>query len=535
MTCRLRTVLACVPVFLVACSAAGQTVGSITLSQGMILERTLGPLDEHVYTADLDGGSAIIGEADQDGIDLVIDVFAPNKQSVAHLDSPNGRQGAEPIDFTAPLTGTYRFVVTASDKSARPGRYVMRIEQILSTANNARRLARQAYPVKALYDLWEASFTDPTAVDRFIATRKGKTPVIDATPVSASETRVTYICLGDRDTERVVLNGGPDFGVVMHRLGRTNLFLGTQLVANDARFEYSFALREVHRFGPNGEVEITEEARTGPWLLEMPDAPKQPDIVVKDGVAKGKTVTATIKSTILSEDRTVTVYTPAGYDGKTACNLLVVFDGATYGGQPGQEPAEIPAPAILDNLIAEKKIGPTVAILVSSMGKRNRDLTGSKPFADFIAGEVVPWARSHYTILPGAGSVVIAGSSLGGFAVSWCAFEHPEAIGNVLSQSGAYWVTKDWQTVRPPYPRETGMMIEMFKGRERLPIRFYIDVGRYDLGAALLGSNRELRDVLQLKGYDVDYRELDGGHDYEQWRGSLSDGLVSLLGRKGGG
>jgi enterochelin esterase-like enzyme len=76
------------------------------------------------------------------------------------------------------------------------------------------------------------------------------------------------------------------------------------------------------------------------------------------------------------------------------------------------------------------------------------------------------------------------------------------------------------------------VLIEAFKASPRLAIRFYMDIGIYDMGAALLGSNRELRDVLQLKGYDVDYREFAGGHNSENWRGSIADGLISVLGRK---
>jgi len=224
------------------------------------------------------------------------------------------------------------------------------------------------------------------------------------------------------------------------------------------------------------------------------------------------------------------VYTPPGYDSKTASDLLIVFDGVTYGGIPDQ--AQVPTPTILDNLIAEKKIGPTVAILIWNMGNRNRDLTGNITYADFIAHELIPWARSQYTIHPGSEHVALAGSSLGGFAATYCAFHHPDVIGNVLSQSGAYWVTKDWQKVRPPFPHDTGFMIEEFKNSRRLPIHFYIEVGRFDLGAALLGSNRELRDVLQSKGYDVEYHEFDGGHDYVNWRGSFANGVIALLGGK---
>ena len=85
--------------------------------------------------------------------------------------------------------------------------------------------------------------------------------------------------------------------------------------------------------------------------------------------------------------------------------------------------------------------------------------------------------------------------------------------------------------MRPPYPHDTGLLIEEFKQRERLPIRFYLEVGRFDLGAAILGSNRELRDVLQVKGYDVIYREFDGGHDVAEWRGSLAGALASIFHR----
>jgi enterochelin esterase-like enzyme len=61
----------------------------------------------------------------------------------------------------------------------------------------------------------------------------------------------------------------------------------------------------------------------------------------------------------------------------------------------------IPTPTILDNLIAAKKIGPTVAIFVNNMGQRNRDLGGYAPFSDFLALELIPWARANYRIKDG--------------------------------------------------------------------------------------------------------------------------------------
>lgn len=508
------------------------------LVAGMKIERTLAPSDKHVYTAQLENGAAIIAEADQEGVDLVIDVYDPDGKQLTRLDSPNGTQGPEPIKFTALRSGIYKFVVHVTDNDAKPGKYVMKVNQILGPVENAKRLAKDLYPTQALYDLWEASLTDPKAVEKFIANRKQSGPIIEAIPGNAVEKQVTFFCLGDQDTQSVLLFGGPDYlGQEMTRVGRTNLFFVRKVVPNDARFIYAFNLYKVYRAGPKGEVEVRETVHSGDSIMEMPNAPAQPYVAARESVPKGKTVQTTIKSAFLKEERNITVYTPAGYDGKTRCDLLIVFDGVTYGGLPGQARAEAPTPTILDNLIAEKKIGPTVAVLVWNMGKRNRDLPGSKPFADFVAGEVVPWARSQYSIRPGPKSVVAAGSSLGGYCATYCAFTHPNVIGNVLSQSGSYWISKNWQTVDAGfehwlYPRDTGTMIEEFKTSKRLPIRFYMEIGIYDLGAALLGSNRQLRDVLQLKGYDVDYREFAGGHNFVNWRGSLADGLISLLGQK---
>jgi enterochelin esterase-like enzyme len=505
------------------------------LVTGLNVERTLGLGEKHIYTITLQEGAAVIGAADQHGVDLVIDIFDPDGKKVATVDTPNGAEGPEPIDLTAFKTGPYRLVLhPKGDPKAKPGKYVMKVYQILTPVENAKRLAKDLYPTKVLYDLWEASVSDPKAADTFISDRKRKGPIIEAIPVNPSEMQVTYLYLGNQDTQSVELVGGPDLmGLKMSRLGQTDLFFVIQVVANDARFIYAFNAYEMHRAGSKGEVEVTKNIHSDDSLLEMQNAPSQLYIAAKD-VTKGTAVQTTIKSTLLNEERKITVYTPAGCDGKTGCSLLVVFDGGAYGGLPDPALAEVPTPTILDNLIADKKIAPTVAVLVWSMGKRNRDLPGSKPFADLIANEVVPWARSHYSISPGPNRVVAAGSSLGGYCAAYCAFTQPDAIGNVISQSGSYWISKNWQTVdanfdRRVYPRETGTMIEEFKNSKRLPIRFYMEVGVYDLGAAMLGSNRELRDVLQLKGYDVDYHEFDGGHNSLNWRGSLADGLIALL------
>jgi enterochelin esterase family protein len=167
------------------------------------------------------------------------------------------------------------------------------------------------------------------------------------------------------------------------------------------------------------------------------------------------------------------------------------------------------------------------------MGRRDRDLTENLPFANFVGEELIPWVRRHYRIKAGPAHVVVAGSSFGGLAASYCAFVHPTSIGNVLSQSGSYWLTSDWQTSTLPSPmdRDRGDLIGEFMKSPRLPIRFYVEVGQLE-SYQQTSNNREFRDVLRLKGYAVTYHEFDGGHGYLSWRGSLADGLIALLGTR---
>ena len=36
--------------------------------------------------------------------------------------------------------------------------------------------------------------------------------------------------------------------------------------------------------------------------------------------------------------------------------------------------------------------------------------------------------------------------------------------------------------------------------------------------------------MLRAKGYEVEYRDFAGGHDWVNWRGSIADGLMTLIG-----
>jgi enterochelin esterase family protein len=205
---------------------------------------------------------------------------------------------------------------------------------------------------------------------------------------------------------------------------------------------------------------------------------------------------------------------------------MVVFDGDTYS-------TEIPLPGILDSLIGAKRIPPTVAILFDNGSAPGRlaDLANSKRFASFVATELVPWVRQHYSVTHSADHTIIAGSSAGGLGATYIALKYPDVFGNVLSQSGAFWRGNEASN-EPPYEWLTAQ----YAASPKVSVRFFLDVGSLEtrgaLGGAapsLLDANRHLRDVLKAKGYAIDYFEVPNGvHSPESWRTRLPVGIVTL-------
>jgi enterochelin esterase family protein len=205
---------------------------------------------------------------------------------------------------------------------------------------------------------------------------------------------------------------------------------------------------------------------------------------------------------------------------------LVLFDGLAYVNH-------VPTPTILDNLVDAGLIQPVVAVFPDSISSsiRLQELVLHPPFNEFLAKELIPWIQSNFHVTDDPQKTVVGGSSAGGVAATYAAMELPDIFGNVLSQSGAF---------RFGLPGEEGheWLTRQFAAREKLPLKFYLDAGSLEtkslrqIGDAptLLESNHNFRKVLEEMGYDVLYHEFSGGHDYISWRGTLSDGLLYLLG-----
>jgi len=239
-------------------------------------------------------------------------------------------------------------------------------------------------------------------------------------------------------------------------------------------------------------------------------------------IKKGTVLDFDIESKILKNSHNVKVYKPFGYNESHEYPVIVVFDQLMYVNK-------VPLPIILDNLIAANKIPPCVAIMIDNepSERRSKELPLYKPFADFVATELMPWAYQQFDITKDPEKTISLGASYGGLASSFIAFSYPKVFGNVISQSGSYWRGLEGQD------SDHKWLIKQYEASPKLPIRFYLDCGLQENfivdSVNFLAAHRQMRDVLKTKGYELYYQEFQGGHELVNWRKTLPDGLIVIF------
>jgi enterochelin esterase-like enzyme len=525
----------------------GTPVAADPLERGKPIARPLKSTEVHRYRIELPAASVATGVVMQDGIDLAVVTYDATGKKVAEFDSPNGSKGPEPFVIEGTVAGAYDFeikpfVEPARGSGAAPvetGRYEAKLEEIITAEVYVERKAARRISSPRIRELWRAiRAKQADAVAKFWTDLKGKSPIVEPYPGDPKDVLVTFVLRAT--TPYVGMFGGRGWREKpLVRIGDSDLWYLTMRVPADSRFDYAFITADgppeyhvPYQKDPTPDPRFTTklldpnnstEQHFGFSRIELPAAPPQPWIVAKPDVAKGKVAELKLESTGLKETRRIGIYTPAGYDPKRTYPLLIVFDGEIYGLDANPL---IPLPTVLDNLIAAKKIPPLVAALVANQGIRDRDLAGSPPFAAFVAKELVPKLRADYRAGMTPGDTIVTGSSLGGLSSTFVALHHPDVIGNVLSQSGAYQFKPGSFTTDLSESVEGGWLMREVAKTPKQPIRFYLDAGHFE--DDLLASNRHMRDVLVAKGYPVTYAEFNGAHDYWMWRHTIADGLMAL-------
>jgi enterochelin esterase family protein len=224
---------------------------------------------------------------------------------------------------------------------------------------------------------------------------------------------------------------------------------------------------------------------------------------------------AQVHSEILHRDKKLWIYTPPGYRRTAQYPLLVLFDGDrnwTW------------MPKILDLMIARRQIPPLLVVMTdeSVPSIRTSELPCNTDFADFLAKELVPWARRGYDATASPQRTIVAGSSYGGLAAVFAGLRHPEVFGNVISLSGSFW----W---KPEGTAQSEWLVRQMGDSPKLLLRFYQEVGLMEVGFGQIESNRHMHQALVAKGYPTGYAEFDGGHSFLTWSQGMVRGLKYVM------
>jgi len=530
-----------------------------------VVARDIAAGESHSYTIQLNAGDYVAGVVAQNGIIVLATPFLVDGSKTRTFAAQPG--GLVRFAFAAPIAGTYRLELRAPTKEeartqgatqAATGRYELKTVAKLSLDERLSPAAPHDKFVSAEIEGLRAQISKGDADTGPFWKRVAETgtPRVEEIDKDPQHQLVTFLWRAMSDTRNVAVSGtfttGRPTDYAMSHLATTDVWYLTVRLPRGARF--------VYRLSPNDPLTMDEASAEqsqatqqadplnphtwfcGPKasrfecgsLAELPGAPSQPWIVAHEGTPAGKVEKHTIKSDILKNERSLSIYTPPNYAPSRHYALLVVFDESSY-----LRGSLVPTPTILDNLIAAGKIPPTVAVLVGnpSQEARNKELPPNPRFVEFLAKELVPWVHAHYVVTNDPKLTVVAGSSYGGIAAVYAGLKHAEIFGNVLCQSGSFWWAPDHilGQANVDATTETGWLAKEFIKSPKLKLKFWMDAGLFEVdpfgtGGSILEPSRHMRDVLLAKGYEVTYHQYASGHDYINWRGTLGEGLIALIG-----
>jgi enterochelin esterase-like enzyme len=489
----------------------------------------------------------------QAGVGVV--VYLPDN-SVLRTFPAAASDGKQSFAFAAEGGGDYKLELAAGNK---PAHYELRIEAIIGIDE---RLKGEPWTdpnpsprIDVLRQEIASGNHGTTAFWKEVAT--AGTPLVEPYGKDRKYQLVTFLWRATYETRSVFLRSPLQLpklelrDYAMRRLLDTDVWYLTLKIPAGARFDYTISPNDPLVFDASGSSQRDTTAQADPlnphrWncdsresssrfrchsYAELPGAAPGTWFMKKPGVAEGRIETKLLHSEIQKLDRKIAIYMPPGYQTNgTPNHLLVALDGDDY-----LDDDDIALPVTLNNLIAASKIPSTLAVMVYNVhGRRLKDLLLNEEFAGFMARELVPWVREHYNVTTDSSQTVVTGHSAGGVAAMFMGLRYPNVFGNVLSQSGAVWWSPEMDLANYDATDETNWLARQFIATPRSGVRFYLDAGTFEgdtsaRGSGILEANRQLRDVLLAKGYEVHYEQFVGGHDDVSWRVMVADGLLALL------
>jgi enterochelin esterase family protein len=352
------------------------------------------------------------------------------------------------------------------------------------------------------------------AVDAFVASHAF--PIVDGP-------RITFVYRGDAEAVHLKhwVYGLPS-SQRLARVDGTDVWHLTLELPHGSRVEYKL---EVVRHGHGEWIEDPLNPRrtrdpfgsnsvahgTGyevpAWVHPDPGVPPgKLDEILLDGSALGR--------------RTFGLYLPARYRTTRRYPLLVVHDGHDYLNYASLG-------TILDNLIDRLEI-PEMIVALTSSPERLVEYANDERHARFLTDDLVPFLERVFPIDGRPQGRCLMGASFGAVAALSTAWRRPGFYGRLLLQSGSFAFTDigDRNHRGPLFDPVVRFMNEFRAQPIAVAERVFVSCGTYE---SLIYENRSIVPMLQATGMDVRYVEARDGHNWENWRDRLREGLSWLF------
>jgi enterochelin esterase family protein len=218
--------------------------------------------------------------------------------------------------------------------------------------------------------------------------------------------------------------------------------------------------------------------------------------------------------------RSLGLYLPARFRPTRRYSLLVVHDGLDFLHYASLGP-------ILDNLIARFEI-PDLIVALTSSPHRLVEYANDERHASYLSEELVPFLERIFPLEGRPQARCLMGASFGAVASLSTAWRYPGFYGRLLLQSGSFAFTDIGdRNHRGPLFDPVVAFVNELRARP-LPVaeRVFVSCGMYE---SLIYENRSIVPMLQSTGMDVRYVEARDGHNWENWRDRLREGLSWLF------
>jgi enterochelin esterase family protein len=296
-------------------------------------------------------------------------------------------------------------------------------------------------------------------------------------------------------------------------------------------YRYNFNVDGVAVIDPRSAS--ISESNMNVWsLVYVPGS----DFMDTKEVPHGAVAEVTYYSKSLKRFRRMHVYTPPGYEsrrGRYPVFYLLhgAFDCDDSWSSVGR------AGFILDNLIAAGKATPMVVVMPAGHTGPFRFGGGGDPlsravdeFGEDFRNDLRPYIEEHYRVYTDQKHRAIAGLSMGGAQTLNIAITDLEDYGYIgVFSSGIFGITGrgrgDEESNQPTWEERHQETLDNAKLKKGLRLVWFA-TGKDDF---LIETSRATVEMLKKHGFDVAYKESEGGHTWINWRDYLIEFAPQLF------